>query len=125
MANVRLDRCQRAEPVRIGSGAKSLRQTRYLNWVSEWCARAVGDDVANRFGFKTGHRLGHGYNLRLAVFARGGVTDFKGAVVVNAKAFNARINPVPARPPPLEPFQHYPSRPFPWHRSLGASIESP
>jgi len=55
---------------------------------------AVGLDITNSVGFKSGHRHGHGDGFGLADFTRSGVADLGRSVVVQPEPFEHGVNMV-------------------------------
>ena len=94
MADVRLDRADRAIADPIAAGTERTPKPRDLDRVAEVSASAVGLDVADIVGADAGERMRSRDHLGLSVFAWRGVADLGCTVVVERAGLQHRIDRV-------------------------------
>ena len=90
--DIALHRAQGAETDPVRAVAKRLLEGGDLDRIAEGRRRAVGFDVADRLGVDPGDLEGLREDRRLAVDARGGETNLVGAVVVDRRAEDHRLD---------------------------------
>src|SRR4029079_3023709 len=97
VADVGLDRTDRAEAAPLGALAEGLRERRDLDRIAALGAGAVALDVADAVGLHAGdgQRLAHRRGLTLD--ARREVADLARAVVVDRRALDHRVDAVAVR----------------------------
>ena len=111
VADVRLDRADRAEAVLVGAaGAERLGQPGDLDRVAERGAGAVRLDVGDRRGIDAAEHLRHRDHLGLAVDARRGEADFRAAVVVERRALDDRVDRVAVLDGVAQPPEYHDAR---------------
>ncbi len=93
MADVGLDRANAAvTDARRPTGTEGLCEAGNLDRIAQRSACAVRLDIGNRCRIDAGLRLRHGNDLRMAVHARRGETDFAAAVVVERSSLDDGVD---------------------------------
>ncbi len=121
MADVRLDRAERAEAGRWRP--KGLGERRDLDRIAERGAGAVGFDVADLVGPDAGQGERRRDDLGLSLDARRRVADLGGAVVVDRGALDDRVDVVAVGERILEPLQEDDADAAAEHRAARARVE--
>jgi len=125
MADVALDRPDRAELDVARAGCKRLGQSGHFNRVSQRCGRAVAFDVGDGAGIDAGRRQRHLNGPGLACDAGRGEADFRGAVVGDAAAADHGINVIALAQRIFEPLEQHHARAAAEYRAGGVGIEGP
>ena len=123
VAEVCLDRADGAKPLVLSPGAKRPRQGLNFNRISQNRSGSMGLDVGYGFRFNPGHGLSFGNHLGLAVDARSGVADFRGAVVVDSRASDHRPDRVAICQRIPQPLQQDNTHAAPANRPLSPGIK--
>jgi hypothetical protein len=123
VADVGLDRPQRAKTFLIGPRRKRLRQRRHLDHVAERRAGAVRLDVADRRRVHVAHRVRGRDHLGLAVDARRRVVELERAIVVGGEAADHRVDGVAVRQRVLQALEQHHGGAVAQHRALGVGVE--
>ncbi|MCY1228601.1 hypothetical protein D9M72_409250 [compost metagenome] len=123
VADVGLDRPDRAEAAPLGVGAEGLGERRDLDRVAQRGAGAVRLDVADGVGRHARDQLRGTDDLGLPVDAGGGEADLGRAVVVGGRALDDRMDGVAVAQRLVQALEHHHAGAAADHRAGGLRVE--
>jgi hypothetical protein len=125
VADVRLDRSHRTEPLPGGGSAERAGQGGKLDRITQRGRGAVRLDVVDGVRGYLGHVQRLGDHLGLAGDARRGVPDPRRTVVVHRRAEDHRVYGVPTLQRVLQPFERHDPHAGPAGQALRPCVEGP